>query len=259
MADSRLSEQQVEFYHRNGFVVTEPLFSAAELRALRVAAEELLAESGPVVADNKRLQIEPETLEGQPVVRKIEPIIDLVPALAQLVYDPRMTRPPEQLFGELVILFEDKLNYKPPFVGSAYPLHQDYAYWSQYTDRLISVTLNLDDATCENGCLRFVPGSHTQGIIARPPGESRIIAQDVDPAISQEAPGAAGSLVVFSCYTAHHSYVNRSALGRRAILYTYNPLSDGDTYRIYKGAEARRCRQWLAAYKKVHEQSVTAH
>ena len=60
MADSRLSEQQVEFYHRNGFVVTEPLFSATELRALRVAAEELLAESGPVVADNKRLQIEPE-------------------------------------------------------------------------------------------------------------------------------------------------------------------------------------------------------
>ncbi len=250
MSDLALSREQVEFYDRNGFVVIEPIFSAGELASLRVAADELLAKSGPVVPDNRRLQIEPETLNGQAVVRKIEPIIDLVPALEQLVYDPRMTGPAEQLFGETVLLFEDKLNYKPPFVGSAYPLHQDYAYWTQYTDRLISVTLNLDDATSENGCLRFVPGSHAQGMIERPPGESRIIAREVDPAISQEAPGAAGSLVVFSCYTAHHSYINRSALGRRAILYTYNPLSAGDTYAVYKGAEAERCQEWLAANNK---------
>ena len=249
MDDLSLSEQQVEYYQRNGFVVIEPVFNTEELAVLRLAADELLAKSGPLVPGNRRLQIEPETLDGQAIVRKIEPIIDLVPALEQLVYDPRMIRPVEQLFGESVILFEDKLNYKPPFVGSAYPLHQDYAYWSDYTDRLISVTLNLDDATSENGCLRFVPGSHTKGIIERPPGESRIIAQEVDPAISEEVIGGAGSLVLFSCYTAHHSYVNRSALGRRAILYTYNPLSDGDTYTIYKGAEAQRCQQWLAAYQ----------
>jgi phytanoyl-CoA hydroxylase len=250
MNELRLSEEQVDCYHANGFVIIDPVFDEDELAALRAAADHLLVNSGPVMPGNRRLQIEKETLDGKPVVRKIEPIIDVVPALEELVYDPRMTGPAAQLFGEEVVLFEDKLNYKPPFMGSDYPLHQDYAYWTEYTDRLITVTLHLDDATPENGCLRLVPGSHTQGIIERPTGEARIIAWDVDPQVAVDAPGRAGSLVIFSCYTAHHSYMNRSAQGRRAILYTYNPIADGDTYSIYKGAESQRCRDWLAAYQK---------
>ena len=64
--------------------------------------------------------------------------------------------------GEEAILYEDKLNYKPPRVGSSYPLHQDRSYWMQLapgvpsTDRLVTVTVMLDDATVENGCLRLV-------------------------------------------------------------------------------------------------------
>jgi ectoine hydroxylase-related dioxygenase (phytanoyl-CoA dioxygenase family) len=247
MPDIELNAKQVAFYEENGFVVIEPVFSEAELIALREAADQLLAQSGPVVAENRRLQIEEETHDGKPVVRKIEPINDLVPAFAELAADPRMTAAAAQLLGEPVFLFEDKLNYKPPYIGSAYPLHQDYAYWTKYTDRLITVALHLDDATPENGCLRLVPGSHQQGLIERPAGEARIITWDVDPDLAVDAPGAAGSLVVFSCYTAHHSYMNRSPVGRRAILYTYNPASDGDTYPTYMGPIAQAQRDWLAA------------
>ena len=32
------------------------------------------------------------------------------------------------------------------------------------------------------------------------------------------------------------------------ILYTYNPISDGDTYNTYKGAHGVRCREWLAEH-----------
>ncbi len=120
-----LSPEQVTFYNENGFVILEPAFAASELDALRRAADELLAQSGPVLPDNPRLQIESEQIDAQPVVRKIEPIIDVVPALEDLVYDRRMTGPVAQIFGEEVFLFEDKLNYKPPFIGSHYPLHQD--------------------------------------------------------------------------------------------------------------------------------------
>ena len=67
-----------------------------------------------------------------------------------------------------------------------------------------------------------------------------------------DAVGKAGDLVLFSCCTitshllllvvygsserlvvipdtAHHSFANRSDQQRRALLYTYNPVSDGDT------------------------------
>jgi len=245
-----LTSDQLSYYHENGFVVLDSEFDLSELERLRLASDELLDKSGQVHPDNPRLQIEPETLNGDAlVVRKIEPIIDVVQALEDLVYDERMTSPASQILGEEVILFEDKLNYKPPLVGSPYPLHQDFAYWQAYTDQLVSVTLLLDDATEENGCLRFVPGSHRDGLMAREDDHPRIIQFEVDPSTSVSAPGAAGSLVVFSCYTAHHSYPNRTENGRRAILYTYNPKSDGDTYSLYKGRHTQKCRDWVENFK----------
>ena len=245
-----LTAEQKRLYEENGFVVIEPVFDDSELNALRQAADDLLEHSGPIHPDNLRLQIEPDLLDGEQIVRKIEPIIDVVPALEDLVTDKRMTEPVEDLFGEEVVLFEDKLNYKPPRIGSAYPLHQDYAYWQAHTDRLITVGLLLDDATAENGCLRFVAGSHTSGLLPRENDHHRIITFDVDPTLAVDAPGQAGGLVLFSCYTAHHSYLNRTATGRRVILYTYNPVSDGDTYPDYKGAQGRDCREWLATYEQ---------
>ena len=243
-----LTSDQLSFYHENGFVVVDSAFDDSELEQLRVAADELLHKSGPVHPGNPRLQIEPETLGGEQIVRKIEPIIDVVQVLEDLVYDVRMTQPAAQILAEEVVLFEDKLNYKPPLVGSSYPLHQDFAYWQEYTDQLVSVVLLLDDALEENGCLRFVPGSHLNGLMPREDDHPRIIQFDVDESLSVGAPGAAGSLVVFSCYTAHHSYPNRTEDGRRAILFTYNPASVGDTYSLYKGRHTQKCRDWIAAF-----------
>jgi ectoine hydroxylase-related dioxygenase (phytanoyl-CoA dioxygenase family) len=251
-----LTPDQVKAYNQNGFVVIDPAFDESELQALRRAADDLLVQSGPVDPDNPRLQIEQEDLDGKMVVRKIEPVIDVVPALQNLVYDPRMTAPAARIFGEDVILFEDKLNYKPPFVGSKYDLHQDFAYWQAYSDRLITVTLLLDDATVENGCLRFVPGSHKNGLIPRKDDHPRIIQEVDDSSIAVDAPGPAGSLIVFSCYTAHHSFPNRTDTGRRAILYTYNPSSDGDTYPTYKGTHTQKCLDWLAE-QNLHDRGET--
>ena len=110
------------------------------------------------------------------------------------------------------------------------------------TDRLATVAVLLDDATPENGCLRFVSGSH-HGLMELQEGDKHALKADVMTAV--DATGKAGDLVLFSCYTAHHSFTNRSDRGRRALLYTYNPISDGDTYRVYKGAHGVRCREWL--------------
>lgn len=90
MPQEPLSPGQIEFYHENGFVVLGPLFDEAELGSLRRAADELVEKSGPVVVGNPRLEIEKERLDGGMVIRKIEPVIDVVPALKDLVYDPRV-------------------------------------------------------------------------------------------------------------------------------------------------------------------------
>ena len=101
------------------------VFQPQELVALHAACDELLASCGPLVSGNPRIQIEPETQGWEvPVVRKLEPVIDMHPALEALAHDARMKAAAADLLGEEVYLYEDKLNYKPPRIGSSYPLHQ---------------------------------------------------------------------------------------------------------------------------------------
>lgn len=160
-----LTASQTAEYRDNGFVVVPAVFTELELHRLREASTAVLAHCGPLVPQNPRIQVEPETESwAVPVVRKIEPVIDESPVFMELANDPKMMSAAADILGEPVLLFEDKLNFKPPRIGSSYPLHQDRSYWMELapgipaTDRLVTISVLLDDATIENGCLRLVPG-----------------------------------------------------------------------------------------------------
>ena len=125
---SFLSAAEHRSYADAGFVVLSKKFSESELAGMRAACDELLAQPGcAAVPGNPRVQIEPETIDWAcPIIRKVEPVVDISPALQALVRDDRMTSAAADALGvDDVILFEDKLNYKPPKIGSSYPLHQD--------------------------------------------------------------------------------------------------------------------------------------
>ena len=88
-------------------------------------------------------------------------------------------------------------------------------------------------------------GSH-RSLMEKQDGENHALKADVMLAV--DATGKAGDVLLFTCYTAHHSFSNRSERERRALLYTYSPASERDTYSVYKGAHGARCREWLASH-----------
>ena len=70
------------------------------------------------------------------------------------------------LIGPDLKIYVDQTLCKPPKVGSAKPPHQDSAYWTNIDPpSLVICWMPLDDATEENGCMRFIPGSHQLGVI----------------------------------------------------------------------------------------------
>lgn len=50
--------------------------------------------------------------------------------------------------------------FKNPKVGGAYTPHQDASFLCSEPIRLAGMWYAMDDATVENGCLEFIPGSH---------------------------------------------------------------------------------------------------
>jgi ectoine hydroxylase-related dioxygenase (phytanoyl-CoA dioxygenase family) len=51
---------------------------------------------------------------------------------------------------------------KPALNGKKTPMHQEGEYWPIVPLATCTVWIAIDEATVENGCLRYIPGSHKE-------------------------------------------------------------------------------------------------
>jgi ectoine hydroxylase len=243
-AELRLASDELARLAADGYIVRVAVFTPAEVDAIVGACEDLVAE---LVRDRRgnRLQagsyvFDPDFTrsviikwEGDSdVVHGIEPCAHLSPALHGWATDNRFLTPMQDFVGDSAPeLFTEKLNLKRPERGGVNPLHQDYPYWVgvAYDPATVATAmLFLDDSTLENGCLRVVPGSHTNGVWDRRTDGSPFLGNEID---ATAYPGvesvpiecAAGTVVMFGSYLVHHSEPNRSDRQRRALLFSYQP------------------------------------
>jgi ectoine hydroxylase-related dioxygenase (phytanoyl-CoA dioxygenase family) len=237
-------EFDLQTFNQDGFVIVDRLFDDAEVGALRQAATELEDACGPLIHDNPRVRI--DLIDGKPRPKKIEPLIDVSREFKQLTRDPRIVAIMRRIFQEEPVLFEDKLNYKYPRGGGEFALHQDRWYWTNIpTRQIVSVLIYLDDATVENGCLEVYPQRHLNGLYEMDPkkGIPESLFSGCEPA---KAIGPAGTAIVFDSMTPHLSRENRSEKFRRAIIFSYNPQSDGRFYDAGCGQARDAHHKWLS-------------
>jgi ectoine hydroxylase-related dioxygenase (phytanoyl-CoA dioxygenase family) len=157
------------------------------------------------------------------------------PPLGDNVYERRAASIAEQLAGPDLVLDYDQLVAKPPHKDDAvFHWHQDLAYWPITADtRTASFGLALDDTRLDNGCLRFVAGSHREpGLRRHAPllgdrDRSHTLVAAVDEArdriVAVEI--ARGDVTVHHERTVHGSSGNRSAGWRRGYVVAYRARS----------------------------------
>jgi len=262
MTSGHLTPDEVGFLDRNGYVIRENVFSRAEVADITAACEDLVAR---LVRDRqlKRYKagsyvfapdFERSTMikwEGDTdIVHGIEPFAHLDPVLKRWALDPRFTQPMQRFVGDPnPSLFTEKLNLKRPGIGGVNPMHQDYPYWidsAQDPTRVATAMLFLDDATLENGCLQVAPGSHRSGQWRNRTDSDEFGANEIDAKAYADVdmlpvPLKAGSMVMFGSFLVHCSEPNRSALQRRALLFSYQPAGHHTMVdSLHAAAEARR-------------------
>lgn len=94
--------------------------------------------------------------------------------------------------------------------------------------RAASAWVALDDATPDNGCMWFVPGSHKEPVPDHRPaaeGSHVIMADGVEEAHGKPQPLRAGSATLHSGQTLHYTRGNSTAAPRRAFITNYRPVS----------------------------------
>jgi ectoine hydroxylase-related dioxygenase (phytanoyl-CoA dioxygenase family) len=152
------------------------------------------------------------------------------PAWQGNLYERRAASIAAALHGPGMVLDYDQLLAKRPHKTDAvFEWHQDQAYWPVLPDpRTATCWLAVDDSTLENGCMRFVPGSHKEPLRPHRPrmsgrGESHTLVTDVDAARDpvRPVPIRRGDVTVHNERVLHGSGGNTTGGWRRAYVIAF--------------------------------------
>ncbi|MDA1232583.1 MAG: phytanoyl-CoA dioxygenase family protein [Planctomycetota bacterium] len=85
------------------------------------------------------------------------------PFFRDYVQHPRWTALAESLVGESADADQPEWFNKPPGTNHVTPPHQDNYYFCLAPPNVVTIWLAIDPVDAENGCLRYVDGSHRNG------------------------------------------------------------------------------------------------
>ena len=168
----KLSEQQVNRFREDGFLIVEDLLDPAEVETLRKRAEWVASGQASHIP-KENLQVEPRVAQGElgadtyaDSLRKMNHLAFHDDTFQAHARNPKVLDIVESLLGPDLKLYQDQILMKPPKVGSRQRYHQDMPLGFHIDPPdMVTCWAALDDSTEENGCLRMLPGTHRFGII----------------------------------------------------------------------------------------------
>lgn len=159
------------------------------------------------------------------------------PVFRKYTFDNRIRELCWQLGFQKPAVAQSMYMFKNPGIGDAVSSHQDGSYL--YTDppSVVGFWIALEDATLENGCLKFIRASHKNGVhrryIRNPDKDSpEALIFDRPAPIYQlsnftACPVKKGTLVIIHSQVVHRSETNKSKKSRDA--YTFHVIETRGT------------------------------
>jgi phytanoyl-CoA hydroxylase len=193
-----LTEEQVTFFHDNGYLVVEDFWpedtqvemrsridhyvNSADLAAVKSVfatkeqvrkSDDYFLTSGPEIRffwEEKAWDQDGNFVAASPSlgINKVgHALHDLDPTFERCSYDGRVGSSCAQLGLQHPMLVQSMYIFKQPKIGGEVGAHQDGAFLYTEPQTCIGFWWALDDCSLENGCLWAVPGSHKLGVHRR--------------------------------------------------------------------------------------------
>jgi len=226
-----LTQEQINFYQENGFIIIEDFLTPAELAtwrqhvddAVEKRADRRLAD-GPGWEDDGS---EESRYYNRVFVQRLNLWTDHE-GMRGLMLDPRLGKLASELARvDGMRIWHDQALIKLPWANPT-GWHLDNPYWSYSSRDAISIWVALDDATRDNGCLYFLPGTHKTATfdnsgIGVNTGELLDVYPQWAEIQSVAAPMKAGSCSFHNGLLAHGAGANMTPGTRRAMTCGYMP------------------------------------
>ena len=166
-----LSLKQVEGYNTDGFIRPIDIYAPDEIATIRQYFDRLLEKTIASGGSSYSISTAHMKYGGVYDILTNTRIIDCV----------------ADLLGEDVVAWGSHFFCKMPGDGRAVAWHQDASYWPLTPSHAVTVWLAIDDADLDNGCMKFIAGSHHSGHLTyrkSSPEEHNVLDQTVPDAES---------------------------------------------------------------------------
>ncbi len=227
--NTHITDEQIASYQQNGFVIIDDFLNQEELEHWRKSVDEAAANrKGKALPDRAEVQ---EGADRTFVNKVFDQLINLWQdneSMKEIMMDARIGEMVAKLAQiDEVRIWHDQALIKQPW-GNPSTLHTDTPYWSFHNQQALSIWVALDDATLQNGCLYFLPGTHKQTNY-NPAGFTADMDEvfNLYPEFRKIEPVAAtmkaGSCSFHCGLTVHGANANMTPYARRAMTCAYMP------------------------------------
>jgi ectoine hydroxylase-related dioxygenase (phytanoyl-CoA dioxygenase family) len=149
-----ITAEQVQLFEERGYLTGLDIHDAAQSSAIRQAFDALEAREGP-----DKCEI---GLHGRHIDQRF---------VWELAAEARILDCIAALMGSDILVLSTHFFCKYPQTNNKFVAwHQDVTYWGLEPPHALTAWYAIDESDVENGCMRVIPGSHRQGVVAH--GES---------------------------------------------------------------------------------------
>lgn len=215
-----LSPSQIDQWHRDGYLFPLPLLTEAERQACLDGLARFEAWLGAPVNASKDLKW-----------RTMPHLV--LPWVAALARDPRITDPVADLLGPDLLVFTGTFFIKEAGTPTISDWHQDSTYYGIQPLDVVTVWVALSEASVAAGCMDVLPFDgepalmpHAAGVVENSVNRAaQRITVDLDESRAVAMPLAAGQFSMHHGLTPHRSGPNTSDHRRIGLGLNYLPAS----------------------------------
>ena len=234
--NTRLSKGQIDEYQREGVLIYRNFMTGREVDQLIADITEAMGRMGSdVVADNKTYGNvpQPDDYYGKVFLQRVN-LWKVSGKIKRIFLGPELGEMVSRLAGvDGMRIWHDQTLQKLPWANPT-AWHLDNPFWSFHSRQAISIWIALDDATLQNGCMCYIPGTHRTAEFERNAGIGHDFGKlftaypewrTLQPLVGAMKRGDCG---FHNGLTAHGAGPNMTPGYRRAMTCAYMP--DGSTF-----------------------------
>lgn len=143
-----LTASDIEQFQRDGYIFPVDILDASEVADIRAQLQAEEAKHGGKLLPAQRSK-------GHLLFKWLD----------DLIRDPRVLDPVEQLIGPNILCWNTLFWIKEADHKSFVGWHQDTKYWGLSSDKVVTAWLALSPASIEAGCMKVLPGSHRGDVL----------------------------------------------------------------------------------------------